>query len=376
MADISQLGDLLADTLRDLPYDQFAIAMDQPRYPFCHILRDENISSRGGVSIQKNIALTTQFGQAATRTMYQTDQPIVVQSMNQINVPWTFLAANYSYDINELMMNVDDEVGFVDVILQKREIALAQLALLYETIGWGVPISAGDTVNPYGMQYYFPFLNNGATTAGFNATNIRYSNGTTGTICAGIDASVFSRWGAYAAPYTNVDNTLLRTVRSAIRQTDFEFPPFMQDDSTLANSRVDEKVGLYVNDVTMSQMQDLLAKMGDGGVKEGLFAGVDATVSDSGKSYVTIDGIPLCYNPFLDSETVVNTAGNTVNPNSILCVRWNAIRPTTLKDFWNKETLPMADRGQHTTLTVFIDSTWNNVVIDRRRAGFRLHNPL
>jgi hypothetical protein len=378
MPDISALADLLADTLRDLPINQFEIALDQPQYPYCKILKDENISSRGGTSIQKNIVLNTHLGQANLRTMYETDTPIVGNAMNIINVPWSFLGANYSYDINELLMNKNDRAGFVDLIMERRQVALTQLALLLEQVGWGVPVSAGDTVTPYGMQYYFPFLKNGQaspTTKGFVANTIRYSNGTTGTLAAGIDASVFANWNAYGATYTRVDNALLRAIRSAIRQTHFDFPDFMEDPGDV-NDKIDAAHGLYVNDTIMSELEDLLQKIGDGGVKTQLLQGVNVATDVDQKAYVEIDGVPVMYNPFLDSESVVNTAGNTVNPNSILCVRWNAIRPTVLEDMWNHESLPMADRGQHTTLTVYWDSTFNNVVVDRRRAGFRIHNPL
>ncbi len=375
MADISALADLLADTIRNLPENQFEIALDQPQYPFCHILDEENISARGGTSVQKNIVLNYDFGQAQPRTMYQTDQPIVGNAMNVINVPWTFLGVSYSWDINELLMNKNDEYGFVDLIMERREVALAQLAGLLETLGWGVPQSASDTITPYGMQYYFPFAANGFSGKGFSGQTIRYSNGTTGTVCAGIDASVFGKWNSWVGTYNRVDNSLLRLIRSSIRQTHFSFPKFMSDPGDISDE-VDSTHGLYVGDTIMSELEDLLQKMGDAGVKQGLFGGISVQTAADGKAYVTIDGIPVMYNPFLDTETVTGTSGVAKNPNSILCVRWDALRPTVLEDMWNHETLPMADRGQHTTLTTYLDSTWNIVVQDRRRAGFRLHNVL
>ena len=375
MPDISALTDLLATTLRDLPYNQFEIALDQPQYPGCKILEDENISSRGGQSIQKNIVLNYDFGQAQLRTMYQTDQPIVGNAMNQINVPWTFLGVNYSWDVNELLMNKDNRAGFIDLIVERRQIALAQLATLLETLVWGCPEGPADTYTPYGLQYYFPFANNGYTGKGFAGSQIRYTNGTTGTVAAGIDASVYGKWNSWVGTYNKVDNTLIRLIRSSIRQTHFNFPSFMEDPGDI-NDRVDSDHGIYVNDTLMSELEDLLQKMGDSGAKAGLLQGIGVVTDVDQKSYVSVDGIPIMYNPFLDTETVVNSAGKSVNPNSILCARWNALRPTVLEDMWNHETLPMADRGQHTTLTVFWDSTWNIVVEDRRRAGFRLHNPL
>ncbi len=374
MPDISALGDLLADTIRNLPQNQFEMSLNQPQFPFCHVLTEENISARGGTSIQKNIVLNYDYGQAAVRTMYQTDQPVVPQAMNVINVPWTFLGVNYSWDVNELIMNQHDEYGFVDLIMERRAIALAQLAGLLEQLGWGVPQSASDTLNPYGMQYYFPFSGNGVTTKGFQGSTIRFANGTTGTVCAGLDASVYSKFQSYCDVYSRVDNTLLRKVRSAIRQTNFSFPKFMDDPGAIPD-HVDSTYGIYVNDAVISELEDLLQKMGDGGKKD-LLGGIGTATTAAGKAVVTIDDIPIMYNPFFDTESVVNGSGQTVNPNSILCVRWDALRPTVLEDMWNHETLPLPDRGQHTTLTSYLDSTWNIVIQDRRRAGFRIHNPL
>lgn len=374
MPDISALGDLLADTIRNLPQNQFEMSLNQPQFPFCHVLTEENISARGGTSIQKNIVLNYDYGQAAVRTMYQTDQPVVPQAMNVINVPWTFLGVNYSWDVNELIMNQHDEYGFVDLIMERRAIALAQLAGLLEQLGWGVPQSASDTQNPYGMQYYFPFSGNGVTTKGFQGSTIRFANGTTGTVCAGLDASVYSKFQSYCDVYSRVDNTLLRKVRSAIRQTNFNFPKFMDNPGEIPD-HVDSTYGIYVNDAVIGELEDLLQKMGDGGKKD-LLGGIGTATTAAGKAVVTIDDIPIMYNPFFDTESVVNGSGQTVNPNSILCVRWDALRPTVLEDMWNHETLPLPDRGQHTTLTSYLDSTWNIVISDRRRAGFRIHNPL
>jgi hypothetical protein len=375
MPDISGLTDLAATTIRNLPDNQWMIALNAAQYPGCRILEDERITSRGGTSIQKNIILNYSNGQAQVRTMFQQDNAIVPTGFNIINVPWTFFGVNYSWDVNELLMNLHDDEGFIDLIVSRRQMAKAQEADLLEQLVFGVPVSQGDVLNPFGIQYYLPFANNGVTAAGFTGQTIRYSNGTTGTICAGIDAAQFAKWNTYVGTYNKVDNQLLLAIRSAIRQTHFNFPKLVEDHGGLTEG-IDSSHGLYVNNNIMGLLEDLLAKMGDAGGKAGLLRGVGVATDTEQKAYVTIDGIPLCYNPFQDNETAVNSAGAVVNPNSVLCVRWDALKPTVLEDMWMYETLPIADRGQHTALSVFEDSTWNIVVEDRRRSGFRLHNPL
>jgi hypothetical protein len=41
-----------------------------------------------------------------------------------------------------------------------------------------------------------------------------------------------------------------------------------------------------------------------------------------------------------------------------------------------EESKPMTDRLQHTTVTVYLDGSHNNLCLNRRTAGFVVHNPI
>jgi len=40
------------------------------------------------------------------------------------------------------------------------------------------------------------------------------------------------------------------------------------------------------------------------------------------------------------------------------------------------ESEPRTDRGQHTTYTIFIDGAHNNLLLNKREAGFVLHKAI
>src|SRR5271170_5045367 len=159
---------------------------DSQDYIFCRIYQEQRRKIDGGTSIQRNVILD-RHGRAAYRRLFDTDQPTVDQSQFQINVPWTQIGTNYSWDVVEILRNKNSAKGFIDLLESRRVERMWDLAELIETRGWTTPVSSTDTLYPYGIPYYINFLNAGVSNGGFFGQTIRYTNGTTGTVCAGID---------------------------------------------------------------------------------------------------------------------------------------------------------------------------------------------
>ena len=369
--DSAALSDLIATTLRDLPKGQFEVMWDSQNYEFCQIYQEHRRKIDGGTSIQRNVILD-RFGRAKYRRLYDTDQPTVDQSQFQINVPWTQIGTDYSWDVLEIMRNKNSAKGFIDLLESRRVERMWDLAELIETRGWATPTSATDTLYPYGIPYYINFLDNGVNTAGFSGQTIRYSNGTTGTVCAGIDAASEPKWRNYAAPYTRIDNALLRTMRSAVRRTRFKPAAMMLKPG---DDKVGPTIKLYVADDVCSQLEDLADKRDDHTQPD-----FNATKNDlAGKMLHSFDGVahfnkmPIQYVPQLDGYTVMGSAVQQT-PNPIICVDWSKIQPVVQDGYWMEESKPMVDRGQHTTFTVFLDGSHNNLCINRRTAGWVVHN--
>lgn len=364
--DQSQLADLLATTLRDLPKGQFEVMWDSQNYEFCRIYEESKRTIDGGTSIQRNVILD-RHGRAKYRRLYDSDQPVVDQQQFVINVPWTQIGTDYSWDVLEILRNKNSAKGFINLLESRRVERMWDLAELIEERGWLTPTSATDTLFPYGIPYYINFLNAGATTGGFAGQTVRYTNGTTGTIVAGIDGSVEPKWNNYADIYTRVDNQLLRKLRSAVRRTRFRPAPMVK---APGSDKVGSNIKLYVADDVATELEDLADKRDDSNTPNDL----------AGKMLHNFEGtthfnkMPVVYIPQLDGYTTFNASGVNVTPNPIYCVDWSKLQPVVQEDYWMEESKPMVDRGQHTTFTVFLDGSHNNLCINRRTCGFVLHN--
>lgn len=366
--DINALSDLIATTLRDLPKGEFEAMWDFQNYAFCKILQESKREVDGGTTIQRN-AVMDEDGSARFRQLYDTDQPSVSQNQFIINVPFTQVSCNYSWDVIELLANKNSDVGFINLLKSRRVRSMWSLANLIERSGWTTPSSQTDSLHPYGVPYYLNFLANGGTGYGFKANTIRFQNGTTSSVCAGIDAVANPKWANFAGTYQKIDNNLLRLLRTAVRQTRFQPAAFME---APGNDKVGSSIGLYTSNDVCTELENLADTRDDNTAPKDL----------AGKMLHSFDGVvyfnkmPVMYVPPLDLQTVVNTAGTTVNPNSIYCVDWTKMQPIVREGYWMVEGKPIIDRGQHTTFTVFNDSSFNSIAINRRSLGFVLHNPL
>jgi len=202
-------------------------------------------------------------------------------------------------------------------------------------------------------------LDNGVTAAGFNGQTIRYTGGTTGTTCAGIDAAAEAKWRNYAATYTKVDNKLLRELRRACLKTQFKTPPGVRETGSGARSTMTE---LYANVDVMVELQDLADKRDDATTVREL-AGKALAESEG---QITFNRIPWCYSPSLDG----------VQYDPIYAVDWKKFQPLVQDGYWMEESEPMMDRLQPSVVTVYIDGSHQNLCINRRAAGFVLHKPI
>lgn len=367
--DASALVDLLATTLKDLPKGEFEVMWDSQRFEFCQIYAEHSRKIDGGTSIQRNVILD-RHGRAKYRKLYDTDQPTVDQSQFIINVPWVQLTTDYSWDVLEIMRNKNSEKGFINLLESRRVERMWDYAELIESRGWLTPTSATDQLYPYGIPYYLNFLNANVSVGGFLGQTVRYQNGTTGTVVAGIDGAAEPKWNNYADTYTRIDNSLLRKLRSAVRRTRFQPAAFIKSKT---NDKVGPNICLYAADDVCTEMEDLADKRDDNSAPQDL-AGKMLFRAESGT--VMFNRMPLKYIPQLDGLTVVNSAGTAQAPNPIYCVDWSKLQPVVQEGYWMEESKPMVDRGQHTTFTVFLDGCHNNLCINRRTAGFVLHNTL
>jgi len=361
----ADLVDLIATTLADLPKQYFEVAWDHTDYEFCRIYQSERMEVDGGTQIERKVMLDNS-GNARYRRLFDVDTPSVGDVMTTITVPWCQLTGHYSWDELEIMRNASSAKGFIRLMEVRRTDGLWALANLIEERGWKAPATSTDDLYPYGIPYYLNHLTAGSTTAGFNGQTIRYEDGNTGTTCAGIDASTESKWRNYAAIYSNVDNALLRTFRTAFLKTKFKAPIFVNDPSQKRNAAK----RIYADADVCVRLQELADAKDDNHRGKEVLGNI--RMDDGGLVYV--NRLPVIYQDQLDGFTDPATDTETA---PIYCVNFEKLIPYVQDGYWMREKEPM-DGGvaQHTVFTVFLDGSHNNLCVNRRTLGFVIHKAI
>ena len=349
--------DLLRTTLADLPKNKFEVMWTYQRYEFNRIFDEKKLVIDGGTSVKRNVVLD-HTGQAKFRQMFDVDAVNVAHVHQQIDVPWTQLSTQYAWDEVELKTQMNSAKGYISLIKTRVNDSLWAWADLIEERGWQTPTSATDVLYPYGIPYYLNKLNSGITAAGFSGQTIRYGDASTGTVCAGLDASTNDKWRNYADVYTVVDNSLLKKFRKAFRLTRFFPPRFISNPGQ--DAEVDRMV--YAPGDEYDALADMLDKRDDRNTPVDLMGGVRVRINDNGVPFV--NGHPVVYVPFLDDDS----------DHPIYAVDWSKIRTVVQDGYWMLEKEPMQSPTQHTVAVVYVDGRCCILCLNRRTAGFVLHH--
>ena len=347
--------DLLRTTLRDLPRDRFEVMWTYQRYEFNRIFNEKKLTIDGGTSVKRNVVLD-HTGQARFRQMFDIDSVNVAHVHQEIDVPWTSLSTQYAWDEVELLAQKNSAKGYISLIKTRVNDALWAWADLIEEAGFQAPTDASDKLYPYGIPYYLNKLDSGASD-GFNGQTIIYRDASTGTVCAGLDAAVHTKWKNYAATYTVIDNTVLKKFRKAFRVTRFFPPRFISNPGQ--DAEVDRIV--YAPGDEYDAICDLLDKRDDRNTPVDLMGGVKVRINENGVPFV--NGHPIVYIPYLDNDS----------DKPIYAVDWSKLRTVVQDGYWMKEKTPMQSPTQHTVYVVYVDGRCCILCLNRRTAGFVLH---
>lgn len=360
------LRDLIVTTLEDLPKQKFEVMWDHTDYEFCRIYQKERMVIDGGESITRYVMLDP-GGNARYRRAFDTDEPSIVNKMKKINVPWCQLGTHYSWDVIELLRNRNSSKGIIDLIKSRRTSELWGLANLIEEKAWITPESSGDDLHPYGVPYYLNMVDADSVVGGFVGQTIRFQDTTTSTTCAGLNANTETKWKNYADVYTDIDNAFLRTMRKAFVKTKFKVP-------SIVTNPADEKVAAkrgYCDDDTVIKLMELADQRDDNHTPADLMGKVMISNSESGLVY--INRIPFINVTELNNVTDPETSDE---PAPIYVVDFSKFKPFIQDGYWMKEGDPITQSGQHTTFTVYLDGSHQNLCTNRRQAGFVIHKAL
>jgi hypothetical protein len=359
---LDDLGDLLALTTNDLPKQYFEVTWTNNDYEACRIYNKESMRIDGGAKIERKVMLSN-TGNARYRTYYDTDEPTVGDVMHTIEVPWTRLSTSYSWDDFELLHQMNSTKGFIRLIKGRRIDGLWALADLIEERMWKTPTnSSSDNLYPYGIPYYLRLMNTLTSTDGFVGQTIGYQDGTTGTICANIDASTESNWRNYAFLYTKIDNSFLKKARMAFAKINYKAPLIVTDPAQTRNAQK----RVYTDFDNWADFMDLADAKDDNHTGKDVLGNLQ--VDDGGTVY--INRVPIV--PLSQLESYIEPSTSTaVSP--IFYVDFKYLVPVVHDGYWMEETKPMTDRGQHTTFTIYLDGGHQNLCTNVKALGWVGH---
>jgi len=362
----ADLIDLIATTLPQLPEQYFEVTWTNNDYEACRIYQRERMEVDGGTSIKRKVMFSP-TGNARYRRLFDTDDPAVSDVMTEIDVPWCQIGTHYSWDILEIKRNANSARGFIRLLETRRIDGLWSLADLIEERFWKTPDSSTDDLNPYGVPYYLNRVPEDGTTGGFVGTKVIFQDGASSVTCAGVSTTTESKWANYADTYTKVDNALLESFRTAFMRTKFKAPLIVNDPAQARNAAK----RVYTGYQTIVKLQTLADARDDFHRGKDVLGNI--RIDDGATVY--LNRLPVIYISQLDSVTSVQTSyvGTTLDP--IYCVDFEKFIPYVQDGYWMEESEPMTDRTQHTTFTVFLDGSHNNLCVNRRQAGFVLTKP-
>lgn len=356
----TQLLDLLATTLPDLPDNDFEVAWEYRDYEVCNRwFQQDKIDVDGGVTIDRRIMLDNS-GAARYVRLYQPSTPNVADVQKRISVPWVQLEVDWSVERRELLRNKSSAKGFIKLIMSRRVDAMSALADLLEEKAWAVPDSATDDLLPYGLPYWLVLAADGTDTDGaFNGQTVRYGDGTTGTTRAGLDSATHPKWRNWTAQYTSVNRTLMKRMRKAFRAVRFRSPVTVKDmtEGPSSNFRI------YMDLDTVVEFEEVAHTQNDN---------LGGEVAAFGGS-TTFRRIPLIDIPQLDTYTVIDGGSNTFSPDPIFMVNHSKFYPIVQEEDWLVESDPETDRTLHNVFTTFVDGSHQFMSTNLRTAGAVLH---
>ena len=348
----SQLADLIATTLPDLPKNRFEVAFDYENYEVCNRwFREDRVDVDGGTHIERNIMLDDS-GNARYVRLFQTSSINVADVQKKITIPWCQLETHWSMERREVLRNRNNAKGFIKLIKSRRVDGMISLANLIEQRAWKTPQNANDDLYPFGLPYWICMANAGVTGEGFIGQTARFQDGSTTTVIAGMDAAAHDKWRNYAATYTTFNATVIKKMRKLFTAIQFKQPMLVKDleQGPLSNYRIYMGLDEVTEFETMAEAQN--DNLGPDLAK---FQGV-----------TTFRRVPVVYIPLLDDDQY----------DPIYFINHNKFYPVVQEDDWLVESEPMSDRLQHNVITTFVDGSHQFLCTNRRVGGGVLHKPI
>ena len=342
----SDLMDLQKTTLANLPKDDFEVVLTQQEY---HVINkwftSDKTQSDSGTSIERNIILDPQ-GNAQHVRLYQKLTSNVPENQVKITAPWCQVTGSFVMNRVETLRN-RTPAGYIKLLKSRRVTAQLAMANLLEDRAFRSPDSASDDLNPRGIPYHLTKVDANTSSVGdFIGKTVRYGDGTTTVVKAGINGTNNPNWKNYAFTYTAINRELVKRMSRAFYATMFRSPRTVKDldSGSLSNFRI------YVPLNVLVDLEDF----------------ADSKNENLGSDLLPFHGqvafkrIPLLHTPQLNSDA----------DQPIYGVNHQHFYPIVQEGDWMREDDPMNDVEQPDTFVTRTSGSYQYFTDNERLAGW------
>jgi hypothetical protein len=347
----TDLIDLQRTTLQNLPDLEFEVALENQAYEVTNRwFKKDKKQVESGTSIQRNIMLD-KTGNAKHVRLYQKTPINVADAQYLLSAPWVQVQTHYSIERREALRN-RAPARYIDLLRSRRVDATVDLANLLELRAWLTPNNQNDDLNPRGVPYWINKAPTGVSQVGaFNGITIRFGDGSTSTVKAGLDgnASTSTKWRNWAFTYDAVNSDFVKRMRRAFHATKFQSPKSAKD----IDRDEDQDFRIYMPLDPLTEFEDLVTKQNDN-------LGSDA---DKYHGTTRFRGCPIIYENQLDADVDA----------PVVALNHKKFVPFILEGDWMRESDPMMDVEQHNVMTTYIDGSYQFMCLNVREGGFIGH---
>lgn len=349
----TDIGDLINSTLAKMPKGKFAETMRETEVVLTKVLLT-GAKSINGTTLDTRIRLRPK-GTARFTNLYEVTPNVQVDLMGVASTPWGHVEEKMEFDEREGWMNMGAE-RIVELMEERRSGCYESLYFLVEDALVATPQNANDHKALRGLPYWFPQLGDGVEdpVGGFNATTIRFADGSTSTTCAGIDASDPQnlRWRPWAATHNGrMDHFLVEQIRRAMTRTNFMILAELKGQGVESGGRSRLCMG--------HEFADQYENMVNLGPDD---RGDDVIPITGGK----LRGVPVTRVPVMESLSYQPVWG----------FKTNKVYGRLLNGMWMRQGKAINDRNSTQVFTVPITGSCLVHCEDRRGGGFCIHAPM
>lgn len=341
-----QLDDFVNLTLENFKRRKWVdLSLDLQHYEFAgRFLQGKKDPEKGGSQLTWKVQ-TTNTGTARHSELYDVDQTAVTDLTTEAKIPWTKQTVNFSYDVDEDVMQTDMETIVREIAIREHSMYNDFFELMEEAM-WDFPASSSTSPRPPSGIPFWVVKND---TEGFNGGDPSGWSGGPG----GIDSDTYTNWKNYTFESTDVsrDDFIAKVLRAC------EFTRFLSPRPFAELGGRPEKMEYRHTYSTTYRLLSELEKYLQGSNDN---LGVDLA-RYSGQ--VMIKGNPVRWIPYLEEN-------DTTDP--IYGIDWDVFKYFFRKGRHMLRQPPQKRDNQHTVRVVHMDN-WGNFSCYNRRRCFVGH---